>query len=306
MKGNREGGRRRTVNLEAIITDDPEGASEDTTLLDVAKGLEEPLEDGGAQGGEPLDDLLDKIYDVGRGLGVRVTNKLHEGVNDGGGDVRKLDGALVNGLDEDLPVLGGLLVLLVVGLAHLLLQEGDDVGDVLGGGHLQGNGEALPPDLNVRAGQGPEEVHDQVIEDAAVPLAELGEPVEDDELDIVVALLQHKVNVAGGGGPDGGWGGAQGDQGGGALVPHGARGRVEELEDAANVLGLLGRGVLAHLPDQLDDHQLEVLPEARDLVNDMREVLDGPSLVGVEQHQEGVPLAGHVRLLKTIFRETEQ
>jgi hypothetical protein len=45
-------------------------------------------------------------------------------------------------------------------------------------------------------GQHAEEVHDQVIENAAMLLPQLVQAVEHNQLDIVVRLFQHQANVA--------------------------------------------------------------------------------------------------------------
>ena len=62
-------------------------------------------------------------------------------------------------------------------------------------------------------------------------LFESDEPVEDDELDVIVALLDDELYVAGGGCLDGGGGAGERDQGAGRLVPDRGAGRVEQVVD---------------------------------------------------------------------------
>ena len=53
-------------------------------------------------------DLAHEGDDVERGGVVGVAEEVHEGVHDAGGDLGELDGGDVDGLDEELAVLGGL------------------------------------------------------------------------------------------------------------------------------------------------------------------------------------------------------
>lgn len=64
-------------------------------------------------------------------------------------------------------------------------------------------------------------------------LAEGDQTVEDDQFDVVVALFDDKVDVAGGGSTDGGGGRREGDEGAGGLVTDRRAARVEQVVDAS-------------------------------------------------------------------------
>ena len=74
-------------------------------------------------------------------------------------------------------------------MPHLLhVARADEVED---------KGQRLLPDLQIGAGQHPQYVHHQVLEDSLVSwnVFQDHQPIENDELDVVVALLDDQINV---------------------------------------------------------------------------------------------------------------
>lgn len=53
----------RTINLSAVLSNNPKRSSEDLSRLDVSDGLEQLLGDGVPKGGELLDNLSAKVND---------------------------------------------------------------------------------------------------------------------------------------------------------------------------------------------------------------------------------------------------
>ena len=82
------------------------------------------------------------------------------------------------------------------------------------------------------------------------------EAVEDDELDVVVALADEELAEALAGGADGGGGLAELREGDGALVGDGRGGRLHEGDDDLHALALLGGVAPRDLADELQDRDL--------------------------------------------------
>ena len=137
-----------------------------------------------------------------------------------------------------------------VKFTHLLPQDNDHLSDGARGDELEAQSQGLASDLDVGRGEHAQNVHDELLEHALVAghLLQRQQLVEDDELDVVVALLDDEVDVGGGGGLDGGGRRGEGDQGAGGLVLDGGARGVEEGVDAADEAGTLRRVRVAHLP----------------------------------------------------------
>ena len=86
------------------------------------------LQDLLAQLGVGLRNLADEEHHVEGGGSVGVSHEVHEHVDDAPGHVWELDGALVDGLDQQLPVLAQLVARVgILSLDDLLLQDHDDL-----------------------------------------------------------------------------------------------------------------------------------------------------------------------------------
>lgn len=114
-----------TLDLGAVLSNDPERASEDLARLDVADRLKQLLGDGVTQRRELLHDLSkadrqrareecrqawqsdgpDEGDDIDGGRVAGVADELHEDVDDRSGDLGEADRACVDRLDEELAVL---------------------------------------------------------------------------------------------------------------------------------------------------------------------------------------------------------
>jgi hypothetical protein len=69
---------------------------------------------------------------------------------------------------------------------------------------------------------------------------------------------------------------------------------VQKIIDAPDKAGALGGIGQANFVDQLDDDQLQNVTEVLNLLDARAEEVQGPILVGVDQHHECVPFAWHV------------
>jgi len=104
-----------------VLSQNPDSGAVDLRGLDLREGLDQMLDDEGAQGGELLDGLADEDQHVGGGQFVGVRKEFHQHGYNIGGHVGELNRACVQGAYEQLPVLSSVLVLHVVRLGHLLL-----------------------------------------------------------------------------------------------------------------------------------------------------------------------------------------
>jgi hypothetical protein len=289
-----------TLRLRAVLSDDPERASEDLARLDVAEGVEKLLGDGASKLGESLNDLSDKGDDVDGGRVARVADEFHKDVNDRGGDFGEPDGAGVNGLDEELAVLEVLLVLRFLdGVGELLLEDRHDVLDVPARDHLQRDPHRLPLDSHVVAPQHPQHVRHQRVKHPLVLLPQRVESVEHDELDVVVALLDAEVDETARCSLDRRRVLRQARQARGGLVLDGPACGREEFEDSSDPFGAMGsvggRGA-SFASDEVDDGELEKLVERGDGIEDGEQVLDRSRLGDRAEGDKGVSLAGRVGL----------
>ena len=138
-------------------------------------------------------------------------------------------------------------------LGHLPLEDVDDLGNIAAGDDVHSNVENLPADVGVGTGQGPEDVHEKLLDDLGMLRLESLEALQDDELDVVVVLGVEEVRVSDSGGPDGrGGGGKRHQRPGGLVRDSGRRGR-EHLEQDPDEAGLLVGILLADLAGELED-----------------------------------------------------
>ena len=274
----------------------------------------------------------------------RVSDELHEDVNDRGGDFRELDGARVDRLDEELTVLEvlkrrgrereaesqlassrrflrlpssfllssssnrktHLLVLSILKrVRQLLLQQQHHILHVPTRHHLQRNPESLPLHLHIVAAQHPQHIHHQPIQHMLMLAPQPIDPIQHDQLDVVVALLDAEVDEATRRGFDGSGVLGEGGEGGGSFVLDGVGGSVEEFEDGSDPFGSVGTFGSSFATDEIDDGELEELVEGRDGVVDGEEVLDRSGLGDVAEGDEGVSFAGGVGFLLQ-QRETKE
>lgn len=189
--------------LGGVFADDPENTPIDLASSNLTKSTGQPGEDGRPQVGELLDYLLDEADNINsRGI-VEVGNEVHKKIDNAGCDLGELDGTLMYGMDEELAILRVLLVLLVHSLGKLLLEEQDNFFHVLARDHFQSKCQCFSADIDIGARKGSENIHNKIIEDAFVLPPQLVHPVEDDQLNIIIGLLDAKLNKLGGGSLDG-------------------------------------------------------------------------------------------------------
>jgi hypothetical protein len=84
---------KRTLDLAAVLSNDPQSPSEHLARFDIANSLQQPLSDRVSELGELLDDLAHERDDVDGGRVAGVADELHQDVDDRGGHLGELDGA---------------------------------------------------------------------------------------------------------------------------------------------------------------------------------------------------------------------
>lgn len=92
-------------STSAVFSHDPHGAPEHLARLDLAKGGNELFGDGWSQIWELFHHFPDEGNDIDGRRVVGVAQKVHEDVDDIGGDFRELDSTRVDALDQELTVL---------------------------------------------------------------------------------------------------------------------------------------------------------------------------------------------------------
>mmetsp|Transcript_10832 Transcript_10832/g.28114 ORF Transcript_10832/g.28114 Transcript_10832/m.28114 type:complete len:938 (-) Transcript_10832:320-3133(-) len=293
-------GARHLLGRVAKLAEQPERDAKHTRRVDGGEDVERLGDDRRAQLRVHLHDLAHEEGHVERARLVLVGEEVHQHRHDRLRHVGELDGARMDRVDEQLVVLGGAggrgLVLRALRARDLLLQRVHHLADVPRRDEVERDVQALLADVEVGARQRAHHVHHHLLQHARVFHLELLQALEHDELDVVVTLSCEERGVARRRRLDRCGGRGEGDERGRALVQHRVRRRVEEREDAPDVLALLVRIAAAHLADELEHDELEQVAVVRDLLQVVREEGHGALLRAVEQHQERVALAGHVRL----------
>lgn len=118
----------------------------------------------------------------------------------------------MDGLDKHGAEGAALLEVGVLGLENLALKEGNDLLDVPGVHQSHADVEDLLANVGVRGRNGPEDVHEDLLEDLGVLPLELLEALQDNHLDVVVVLGGQEGGVGGGRSADGGGGGGERDE----------------------------------------------------------------------------------------------
>lgn len=203
--------------------------------------------------------------------------------------------------------------MLINGLGQFLLEQHHNLLHVLARHHFQGDAKSLPANINVRAGEHTQDFHGKVIQNTLIPDSQLVDPVQYNELDVVVGLPDgqfdqfarsglHSHGIAG-----------EGRQRCRSFVDHRTRRRVKQVENQTQVFGLvlvsksqpcLRLRILPHLilrvldrilPDKFQLHQLQQLIGIRDAIERRRQVLQG--LLVADGHESGkrITLAGAIR-----------
>ena len=229
--------RLHILRLLAILPEYPEGGPVDLDAPDPAKGLQQLLNDNGPQGPEPIHGLAHKDEHIHGGQLVGVRQELHQDGNNGAGHVWELDARGVERAHQQLTVFPRVLVLHhALGLGDLLFEDEHHLLDVARGDQLHGDVERLAPHLDVGRGEDAEDVHDGLLEDLLVAghLLHGNQPVEDDQLYVVVALFDDEVDVGRDGGLHGGGRAGERDERAGRLVANTGRARVQKVVNAPN------------------------------------------------------------------------
>ena len=108
----------------------------------------------------------------------------------------------MDGVDQELSILGVLLVVLVHSFGEFLLQEQDNILDIFAGYHLERDAEGLPSHINIGTGQHSQNLHNQIVQDTLILLTQLVNSVKHNKLDVVVRLLDAKLDELASGGFD--------------------------------------------------------------------------------------------------------
>lgn len=87
-------------------------------------------------------------------------------------------------------------------LGELLLEQQHDLLDILAGHKVHGDGQGLPPHVEIRAGKDSQNLHGKIVEDALIGASKLVDLLQNDELDVVVGLLDAQLDELGGGSLD--------------------------------------------------------------------------------------------------------
>mmetsp|Transcript_9026 Transcript_9026/g.31070 ORF Transcript_9026/g.31070 Transcript_9026/m.31070 type:complete len:642 (+) Transcript_9026:3130-5055(+) len=281
-------GRLDLLLCVAVLAEDPQPAAAHTRGSDLRQDVDQELQHLLLQLGVGLHDLPDKVDDVHRRYVVWVGQESHQQRHHCPRNVWEVDSALVNGLHEHLPVLPSRLTQ-VVDLNNLLLQRQDNLFNVLGGQEVEDDVEDLLLDVDVRRGQRPEHVHHHVPENVRVLRLHVLQLAQNDQLDVVVAVVDEKLAVARSGGPNGRGGPRQLDQGVGTLVRHGGVLRRHQGQNELDVFSLVLGLRSAHRPDQVEDDELQNVWPRWQLVELGQEVLDREVGRGGAEHQQSVP-----------------
>jgi hypothetical protein len=177
------------VCFQRVLSNDPKRSTVDLSSTDFTEGRDKTTNDCSSEFGELLDNLLDELDDIDGGCVVEIGDKVHQQTDNTGCDLGELDGALVNGVDEQRAILVVLLVLLVDSLGQFFLEQQNNFLDVLARDHIHGNAESLSTDIKIGTGQNAQNLHGQVVEDTFVDATQLVDLLKDNQLDIVIRLF---------------------------------------------------------------------------------------------------------------------
>lgn len=175
------------------------GTETDLVGADVGEAVEQLLDDERPEVGPLLDGLAHQKQHVGGGQLVGVGQEVGEDGDDRFGHGRELDAAGVEGAHQQLAVLAGVVVLDgVVRFGHLLLENHDDVVDVAARDEVERQRQRLLAHLGVGRAQHAQHVHHQFLHDTLLVrlLLQSDQPVQHDQLHVVIALLHDDLDVA--------------------------------------------------------------------------------------------------------------
>mmetsp|Transcript_29796 Transcript_29796/g.80613 ORF Transcript_29796/g.80613 Transcript_29796/m.80613 type:complete len:505 (-) Transcript_29796:842-2356(-) len=216
------------ILLLTVLAEEPQAPAQDTRLMHVRHRLGEPLQDWHPEVAVVRDQLAEEHHDLcGRGL-VLLREEVHEEEHHALGLVYELPSARMERPNQQAPVLHvalDALRLVAHGLDDLLLEQGDHLLDVaLADQGAQADVHDLLADVQRRASERAEDVHHHGLHDLLVMLLHFLQPIQHDQLHVVVGLLRQQRNIGLRSLVDGNRRGRQGHQGGGAVVGDGRGG----------------------------------------------------------------------------------
>lgn len=127
-------------------------------------------------------------------------------------------------------------------------------------------------------------------------LFEAGETLQHDELHIVVALTVEKLSVRAGSGPNGGRGGRKGNQRPSRFVRDSGAVRLQQVEERPHESGFLRRIFSANFSGQFQDKEGKTVSVPGNLVQVLRQELDGQELSLRAQEKKSVATCAAVGL----------
>mmetsp|Transcript_8041 Transcript_8041/g.12415 ORF Transcript_8041/g.12415 Transcript_8041/m.12415 type:complete len:376 (+) Transcript_8041:1908-3035(+) len=221
--------------------------------------------------------------------------------------VRKLDRALMNGAHQQVAVLNAAALRghisvhsqrdAVVDGDDLLLEARDNVIDVVGRRQLQHERQNIAAHVEIRRAQPSQNVHDNRAQIALVANLERVQPLDHNELHVLIRLGLQQSRVRLQRLVDSMVERRQRQQSVGCLVGHRVRRRVQEFGGALDKVGLGHRQSATHFAHQLQNGDLHRLWIVAQLVLDLGEHAQRGGQVAIDQHLQRIALARVVALV---------
>lgn len=214
-----------------------------------------------------------------------------------GSDVGESNGRAMEGMDEELPVLvenfgrhirGGL------SSKQLLLEDNDHILNVAVRDEIHRQSECLSSDVHVGTRKRPKHVHQQLLHYLDVVLTQLGEAIEENELDVVVGLRREQLAEALRSCSDRRWSIRKRNQCVGGFVHDGGCRALEQRKNYSDVNALLHGVRPTDFSDELECRKLQSFSPRRNLLNVLVEVEHGTFHITVTEHDECVAPARKV------------
>mmetsp|Transcript_8410 Transcript_8410/g.26319 ORF Transcript_8410/g.26319 Transcript_8410/m.26319 type:complete len:235 (-) Transcript_8410:834-1538(-) len=188
-----EGAERFLDDVPArVLSQHPQHDAEHGWRLGLREAVQQLAQDIRPQGRIRLHHFTHKVHHLQRPVRVQeVEQQEHHLAR----HVRELDCTLVDGLDQQRPVLHRVLHGLLLRAEHLLLEQVDHLAHVAGGDELEHDLQRLASDVQVGALQRAQHVHHGLLHHLGVQTTQLAEALQHDQLHVVVRMCVEQLRV---------------------------------------------------------------------------------------------------------------
>mmetsp|Transcript_983 Transcript_983/g.3108 ORF Transcript_983/g.3108 Transcript_983/m.3108 type:complete len:300 (-) Transcript_983:520-1419(-) len=233
---------------------------------------------------------------IRRRSSIRVVQEIDKDMNNISSDFWELDHAVVDCLNQHLTVFRCFLRVCVLSFGNLLLENSNNFVDAARAHELHHQIQDLLADVDVGRSKSTNNIHDERLQYFGMLLLKIFQLIENNELDVVVAVSAEQVTVCLHGGSHGGLGTRERNESGSTFKGHRIRSRALEVEDCTDILALLEGILTANFANKFQHHELHNIAHGVNGVDDAQLILYRPFLVAVAKHNKSIPFRRHIVL----------